>query len=263
MLIRLLDGLVDQQSCSDRLVPVSPALTALLDRARVDLPEAHEAYGVVNATEPFRFACSYIRRRLERTGERVRHGQHSSVAGTTHRPQSCSTIWKRCCTRSRSSGDELVAGVVRRAVRTLFAVGLTMVTMDLREHAGRHHEALAAVFDRVGEGSTLYATLDRQGSRDPLVAELDRRRSLLPRAFTLDGTAKEVLAAFDTARRAMDRYSDDIIESYIVSMTRGVDDVLAAVGSPGRRAWSTHTTERHNSAWCRCSRRSTSCASQA
>ena len=43
------------------------------------------------------------------------------------------------------------------------------------------------------------------------------------------GPAAEVLETFSTIRRAQDRFGPEVVESYVVSMTCGVDDVLAAV----------------------------------
>jgi phosphoenolpyruvate carboxylase len=229
VLVGVLDDLIDQLSVSSNLASVPEGLLELLDAGRESLPEVHERYGALNATEPYRLACSYIRRRLQKTGERVRtesrHRPGVDYASTDQLLDDLEVV----LAAARTGCEEVVAGVVCRAVRVVSAIGLSMVKMDLREHAQRHHDALGALFDRTAEIDVAYGDLDRTARTALLVAELDRRRSLAPRSLDLPPVAAEVLAVFDAARTAMDRYGDEVIESYIISMTRGVDDVLAAV----------------------------------
>lgn len=229
VLIGELDALIDQLSTSSRLVGTPTELFEFNRRNQAVLPEVHRRFGALNATEPYRLACSYIRRRLELTGRRVREGAPRRDGIDYGSTDELLCDLEVVLHAARDACDELVAAIVLRTVRVASSVGLTMVTMDLREHAQRHHDALAQLFDRSGELDRPYAELDRTDRTELLLAELERRRPLTPRVRDLTGDAGQVLAVFDAARAAMDRYGDEVIESYIVSMTRGVDDVLAAV----------------------------------
>lgn len=229
VLVRAMDDLIDQLSTSSNLVPVPDDLSAFLDSAREALPEVHQRYGTLNATEPFRLACSYVRERLVRTGERARDGEpHRPGVDYTSTAQLLDDL-ELLLHAAEASCDDLAAAVVRRTLRVAAAIGLTMVRMDLREHAQPHHDALGALYDRTHELEQPYGELTRAERTALLVAELAEVRSLAPRSLPLDDTAGPVLAIFDAAREAMDRYGEEVIESCIVSMTRGVDDVLAAV----------------------------------
>jgi phosphoenolpyruvate carboxylase len=99
--------------------------------------------------------------------------------------------------------------------------------MDIREHADAHHAVLAELYTRVGEDD--YADLTRASRTELLVRELNSRRPLRGIGGRLSPANQKTFEVFTTVGALQDRFGPDTIGTYIVSMTRGVDDVLAAV----------------------------------
>ena len=97
----------------------------------------------------------------------------------------------------------------------------------MREHAEKHHEVLAQMYAQIGEVED-YAALDRSDRTKLLADELTGRRPLAAPDVPLDDSARKTFDVFGTIRDAQDRFGPDVVESYIISMTLGVDDVLAA-----------------------------------
>ena len=113
--------------------------------------------------------------------------------------------------------------------RTLAAIGLHMATMDIREHADAHHHALAQLFDRLGE---LYRSIPASSTArigcgcSPGNWPRAGRCPRIPPA--LDDEGRRTFSVFNAIGAALATYGPDVIETYIISMTRGADDVLAA-----------------------------------
>jgi phosphoenolpyruvate carboxylase len=226
-LIAAVEDLAAELSPSLRIAGVSDELLASLADDRELLPAVHERFSRLNAEEPYRLKCAYIHHRLRNTAERVRAGARHEP-GLDYRAAADLMADLDLIAESlrENEGGQVADGVVARLTRRVAAFGFHLAVMDIREHAERHHEALAEIFSINGE--VAYAALDAGARQDVLAAELTATRPLLSPAVSLAEPAARTLRTLQTVRDAKDRFGEDVVETYIVSMTRSVADVLAA-----------------------------------
>ncbi len=230
--VRLLRTLVERMrrelSVSQRLSEVSPELRQRLDVALDTLPEVASRYRRLNAEEPYRLFLTCVHVRLGLTEHRIesssRHVEGRDYRDDTELMDDLMLVHDSV---REHQGSLVASGDLERLVRTVAAAGLTLATLDVREHAAKHHEALGQLMDRTGELDGAYADLDRDQRREVLSRELAGHRPLATHPLPLDDDGLKVSAVFDTIRRALDAYGPRTIESYIVSMTQGADDLLA------------------------------------
>ena len=227
---KLVDDLLLDLSPSVKLAGASDALLESIAKDLEDLPEVEERVRRINAGEPYRLKGRCIQQRLENTRVRIASGRahhpghdYLGTAGLLADLQ----LMRDSLLDNR--GELAAHGRMDRVIRTVSAFGLHLAVLDVREHADAHHHALAQLFDRLGEQSWRYADLPRENRLALLSKELAGRRPLAPVPAELDEPGTTTLDVFTTVRRALDRLGPDVCESYIVSMTRGADDVLAAV----------------------------------
>jgi len=225
------DQLRAQLSVSTRIAAVSDELVASVAEDLAALPEIEDRYRRLNAEEPYRLKATAIRAKLART--RVRMAEDSAhVPGRDYADMSGLLADLALMERSLvgGRGDRIAAGALARVRRTLAATGLHLATVDVREHSEVLHAAVGALVDRLGEQPVPYASLGRAERRALLGAELAGRRPLggVDVAAGLSARDGETLAVFATIAATQRRYGAGVIESYIVSMTHGADDVLAA-----------------------------------
>ncbi len=230
IVIPLVDELSWELSCSTRLVGASTQLIESLEEDETVLPEVYRRFARLNADEPYRLKCFYIRERLLNTGRRLTaDGPHQPGRDYQERAPLLDELRLMDRSLRENRGELMAAGSLRRAIRLVATLGLNLATMDVREHAQRHHAVLATLFDRVGELRVPYGSLSADERTELLVGELGSRRPMIGPTTSFEGDQSRTMQSFEAIRTAMDRFGDDVIESYIVSMTKGADDVLAAV----------------------------------
>ncbi|HEX2892999.1 MAG TPA: phosphoenolpyruvate carboxylase, partial [Marmoricola sp.] len=232
--LRLLQAKVDDVrrtlSVSERVSDVSPELRARTEAQLPDLPEVEPRYRRLNAEEPYRLFLTCVHVRLQLTERRVRSGERHHP-GRDYRDDT--EVLDDLLLLHRSvldhQGEVVAGGDVERLVRTVAATGLTLATLDVREHAEKHQAAVGQLIDRLGDLDEPYADLGPKAKLDVLSRELAGRRPLAPQPLPLQDEAARTAETFVTIREALDALGPRTIESYIISMTRGAHDVFAAV----------------------------------
>ncbi len=216
VLISEIEDLSSELSVSTAVTSISAELRAALESDADEFPDVTSRFLTLSAGEPYRQRCAVIHQRLLETA--------ASPAGARayRSPAELEADLVEMSKSLEANGGQLLAqGRVARVRRIVALIGFHLATLDIREHAERHHGALADLFEPLGVD---YAALDRDGRTELLTSELLSRRPLAPPAVESGSDPLSLMAAL---RSAMDDWGDQIIDSYIISMTQGVDDVLA------------------------------------
>ena len=209
-----LDELRQALSISTKLAGVSKELEKSVEEDLENLPEVEARYRRINVEEPYRLKATAIRHKLSLT--QARH-----AAGLPHFPgrdykDTADLLKDFEVMRSSllSNNGELIAnGLLDRIMRTINAFGLTHATMDIREHSEVHHKLLNQVLGGSGAEILTKQLLDKSA---PVLKDLD---------LSSDNCYK----TFEAIKDLIDRFGPEVIESYIISMTKSANDVMAAV----------------------------------
>ena len=217
LLVAEIEELSSELSVSTAVTGISEELQAQLEADRDGFPDVVSRFSKLSAGEPYRQRCSVIHQRLLETA-----GEPSGPRAYRSPAEMEADLAVMARSLEANGGSLLARGRLARVRRILAMIGFHLATLDLRDNAAVHHEALSGLFAELG---TDYLSLSRPERTALLAAELESRRPLAPPAGS---DAQGSLALFAALRHALDQYGAGVIESYIISMTQGVDDVLAA-----------------------------------
>ncbi|MBO1269711.1 phosphoenolpyruvate carboxylase [Arthrobacter cavernae] len=226
--IALIDELISTLSNSTALFGADQEL---LDSIAVDLknlPGLDKRILELNAQEPYRLKLTCIKAKLINTGRRIAASAYHEPGRDYAATSDVLAEFGLLETSLRNHSAGLAAdGALARVRRAIASFGLHLATLDIREHADYHHDAVGQLMDRLALGKP-YASLSREERFEVLGAELASRRPLSGHPIKLDGDGDRTYDVFRSIRHALHTYGPDVVETYIISMTRGADDVLAA-----------------------------------
>jgi len=223
-LIDLIEELAEELSVSERLAPISDELRASLDTDREALPEVWQREHRRTASEPYRLKCSFIHARLINTSKRLQQGlPHSTGADYSHPNELLDELDLMADSLTRAKGRLIASGAVARVRRAVETFGFQMATLDIREHAAKHRKAISELFSMV---EIDYRAMGGNQRVAVLSDELGSARPMSGLTTTLSDEADRTLGTFHAIRQAKERYGDQVIESYIISMTESAADVL-------------------------------------
>jgi phosphoenolpyruvate carboxylase len=111
------------------------------------------------------------------------------------------------------NGELIAGGLLERLTRAITAFGLTHSTMDIREHSDAHWQLLEQAVGKLD-----IKQISQQISGD-LTINIEK----------LDEAAKKTFNTFLAIKDLINQFGPEVIETYIISMTKSAEDVLAAV----------------------------------
>lgn len=227
----MIKRLAEDLSISDRISPAIDELWESIEKDLINLPDLDPRLKRINAEEPFRLKLSAISNKLEATRKRFAHKEpHKAGVDYSSKQELLNdlAVLQRALSHERT---QLVSkGLFAKAHRTIKAIGLQLATLDVREHSEKHHLALAPLIDRAKISDKPYAELSSAEKFNLLAKELDSPRPLASAPYALvDSDAAKTYQTFVAINEALADFGPDVIETYIVSMTKGPQDLLAAV----------------------------------
>ncbi|CAB4634458.1 unannotated protein [freshwater metagenome] len=221
--IAAMNELRQMLSVSTNIVGATPELSASVEKDIKNIPEFEPRFLRLNAEEPYRLKATAIVHRLAFT--RDRH-----AAGAPHVPnrdyENTSELLTDLVLMRDSllehRGELIATGLLERTIRTVAAFGITHATMDIREHSDAHHNLLNQAL-----GIQEYLGKSHEEKFDLLTKMIAENTSF--DGSSLDASGKRVFDTFLAINDLIDRFGPESIETYIVSMTKGADDLIAPI----------------------------------
>lgn len=221
--IAAMDQLRQMLSVSTRIVGATPELTASVEKDLKNIPEFEGRFLRLNAEEPYRLKATAIVHRLAFTRDRHARGS-SHVPGRDYKDtqELLDDLILMRDSLFAHKGEVIATGLIERTIRTISAFGLYHATLDVREHSDKHHYVLNQSL-----GAVRYLELSHEEKFALLIEKLASPASI--DISKLDESAKKTLDTFVAINEILANFGPEAIETYIISMTKGADDVLAAI----------------------------------
>ncbi len=183
--------------------------------------------------EPYRGQCRIIGARLERTlsylqGLELRWSADNPPPppGVYMRREELLADLQAIALDLRHAGAEASAGgLIHDLIRLVEVFGLHMLTLDVREQAGRHARALEEIFAWAGV-TPRYQKLSAHERFDCLAQELRQVRPLLPAHLSFTPETCAVVQTFRTVASILEQQCPEAVENYIISGAAEPADLL-------------------------------------
>lgn len=172
--------------------------------------------------EPYRVVLRRLRQRLQATRDWAEgriNGSEELLQTNEELVQPLDLCYRSLC----ASGLRTIAnGALLDTLRRAHCFGITLVALDVRQHAERHTEVFDELLGYLDPDGPAFSKWEEKEKQAFLRRELESKRPLFPRDWPMTKPAKEVLDTFDVIART----GGVGIGSYIISMATRPSDVL-------------------------------------
>jgi phosphoenolpyruvate carboxylase len=208
-------------SLAAHLADVSKDLRALAERSPDKSPH--------RSGEPYRLAVSGIYARLTATAARLDVettrapvGEAAPYADAAEFKADLDILYRSLIT---NNSRVIARGRLRHLRRAVDCFGFHLARLDIRQNSAVHERTVAELVDAAMPGMS-YMALGEEARISLLTAELRNSRPLTSAFVKYTEETVDELAVFHAAAEAHARYGADAIPQCIISMCKGVSDML-------------------------------------
>jgi len=235
--------LINVLSVSLHWSDVLPELLESLEEDQQRFPGIYEQLAIRYRQEPYRLKLSYILKRLEETRDRNLQSEiqvtHRPLIGQDGRPKFPeSSLTTHSYTSTQEFLQELhlihrsltETGFDCRELEDLICqveiYGFKLAHLDIRQESSRHSTALNEITEYLRLLPKPYDELTEEERVKWLAAELQTLRPLIPGELPFSETTCETIETLRMVRQLQQEFGRDICQTYIISMSNDVSDIL-------------------------------------
>jgi phosphoenolpyruvate carboxylase len=208
-------------SIAAHLADISEELRTLAQRSPDTSPH--------RSGEPYRLAVSGIYARLTATAEKLEVEITRRPVGKGEPYASVKELQADLDVLHRSlisnNARVIARGRLRQLRRAVDCFGFHLARLDIRQNSAVHERTIAELMDAVTPGKS-YLALGEEARIALLSNELRSTRSLVSQFVKYSDETMGELAVFHAAAEAHSRFGSDAIPQCIISMCKGVSDML-------------------------------------
>ncbi|MCC7201758.1 MAG: phosphoenolpyruvate carboxylase [Nitrospirae bacterium] len=230
--IQSVNELIGSLSQSTTKVNVSPELLASIEIDAANMPDTGQRIIDRNPYEPYRQKLSFIKIRLEKTREVNTAVLTSAVAHSEKLYQNASEFLNDLQIIRRSlyenKGSKTAEIEIDALIKRIEVFAFHLVRLDIREEASKHTRAILEIFEVLGIYPD-YINMPEDEKIRILAMEIENRRPLIHEDMTLPAECRRTVETFRVIKWARENISPDAINTYIISMTHELSDILTVL----------------------------------
>jgi phosphoenolpyruvate carboxylase len=220
---------------------VLPELLESLDRDKSEFPEVYEQWAIRYRQEPYRLKLAYVLQRLENTRDR----NWRLYKGDELQREREALSGHPGMLGLYRSGTEFLAelrlidrnlvetGLSCRDLENLLCqveiYGFNLAYLDIRQESTVHSDALTEIAEYLQILPKPYNQMTESERAIWLATELQTRRPLIPTELPFSPKTCETINTFRILRQMHQEFGPEICETYVISMSHDVSDMLAVL----------------------------------
>lgn len=219
--IAKIDRLIRELSIASDLCPPS---SALLDSIQRDFGELEDFAVKLHRNEPFRAKLNLMRKKLH---NRLIYVNYASDMEFVYK-----NPWELLedIDLILSSLHGLSTKYLKEFRNLVLLSGFHLMKLDFREHRDAIRGAISEIFSLLGYSDSDFATLPQSKRSEILTRALELpRQNLQSLLGRVSHASEEIISAFLRIAWAKENISEEIIDSFIISMTQDSTDMLSVL----------------------------------